>query len=305
MERLLHDAGLPADAVWRGDDFFVPTRAAFLFCHLAEEATGLPDLGWRVGADVDLERFPAFVAARRDARDIQELMSNLVRELRSDSNRMPVWLRPQEEASWFCFGLSLAHDAPGTSFVEQHDLRLFLRTLRADLGEEWVPTTLQLARTLPAAAVPIAEALPGANIRRGQFAAIALERVAVRTPVRGRPPAESPTARAIAPQDLVSSLRAVLHALLAPTGPVHVRTVAGLLGTSQRSLQRRLAAAGTTYSDVLDELRRDLAIELVGETDLRMGEIAGELGYADQAHFTRAFRRWVNQSPLRYRRRAG
>jgi AraC-like DNA-binding protein len=231
-------------------------------------------------------------------------MSNLVRELRSDSNRMPVWLLPDDMASWFCFGLSLAHDAPGTSFVEQHDLQLFLRTLRADLGEEWVPTTVQLSRTLPGAAVPIAEALPGANIRRGQFAAIAVERGAVRTPVRGRRPAGNTVPRAIAPQDLVSSLRAVLHALLAPTGPVHVRTVAGLLGTSQRSLQRRLAAAGTTYSDVLDELRRDLALELVGDTDLRMGDIASELGYADQAHFTRAFRRWTGESPLR-RRRAG
>ena len=303
-QTLLEQAGLAAARVQAGEDFFVPTRAAFGWCELVEAAVGLPELGWRVGAEVDLSRFPAFVAARSRASDLQALMSMLVRELRSDTNRMPVWLRPAPDATWFCFGLSLAHDAPGSSFVEQHDLQLFLRAIRAVLGDGWVPARLQVARTSPAAMVAIAEDLPGASIRRGDFAGIAVDRVATRTPMRrGRPPAFR-TPRSIAPRDLISSLRAALHAQLAPAGAVPVAEAALLLGTSQRSLQRQLAAAGTTYSEVLEGVRRDIAIELVRDTELRMGDITKELGYSDPAHFTRAFRRWTGCSPRQYRRAA-
>jgi AraC-like DNA-binding protein len=71
---------------------------------------------------------------------------------------------------------------------------------------------------------------------------------------------------------------------------------------SARTLKRRLATAGVTYSDVLAEQRRDTAIRLLRSQALSLDEVAERLGYSDTSNFRRAFRRWTGMSPAAYRR---
>lgn len=70
-----------------------------------------------------------------------------------------------------------------------------------------------------------------------------------------------------------------------------------------RTLQRRLAAAGLTYSRLVDEVRFERARLLLVEPGVGISNIAAALGYADPAHFTRAFTRWAGVAPQAYRRR--
>lgn len=81
-----------------------------------------------------------------------------------------------------------------------------------------------------------------------------------------------------------------------------IQEVALGLGLSERSLRRRLAADNTSYQQLLDETREALATELLATTDLSVEQIAGRLGYAESASFTRAFQRWRGVPPGRYRR---
>lgn len=99
----------------------------------------------------------------------------------------------------------------------------------------------------------------------------------------------------------MGSLRLVLRAYL-PDGSPDIGLAAGLTGSSVRTLQRRLAEGGTSYSQLLEELRHDLALYLLRDPDLQASEISRELGYRDPAIFTRAFRRWTGQTPSQYRR---
>ena len=69
------------------------------------------------------------------------------------------------------------------------------------------------------------------------------------------------------------------------------------LGVSPRSLQRRLAAAGTGFRELLEQVRADLAWRQVARTDLSFARVAELLGYDSQASFTRAFRRWYGVTP--------
>jgi AraC-like DNA-binding protein len=82
-----------------------------------------------------------------------------------------------------------------------------------------------------------------------------------------------------------------------------IRQVASEMGVSVRTLKRHLAARGTTFSTLLRELREERATLLL-RSDLSIKEIASKLGYADQAGFTRAFRRWWGTSPRAFRRQA-
>jgi len=79
-------------------------------------------------------------------------------------------------------------------------------------------------------------------------------------------------------------------------------TVAEQLGLSPRTLARRLTEEGTTYREIVDDLRCDLAQTFI-ESGMHLSEMSYALGYAEQAAFSTAFKRWTGQSPSTYRKR--
>lgn len=104
--------------------------------------------------------------------------------------------------------------------------------------------------------------------------------------------------------DVTHHVQDVLTDLLAgESGRPDIQLVAARMGTSVRTLQRRLLAAGLTYSHVLQEARCAAAREMLMDHQRRISEVARRLGYSDPAHFTRAFRRWMGCAPRDLRRR--
>jgi AraC-like DNA-binding protein len=82
-----------------------------------------------------------------------------------------------------------------------------------------------------------------------------------------------------------------------------LESVARRLGASTRTLKRRLAEQGTSFTEILGAARRQRALLLLDDRRLGIGEIADRLGYSDVANFTRAFRRWTGKTPAAYRDR--
>ena len=80
--------------------------------------------------------------------------------------------------------------------------------------------------------------------------------------------------------------------------------IAGRVGMSSRTLQRRLSADGLAYQDLVMDARMALAQKLLRRTDYALAEIAFLTGFSDQSTFTRAFKRRHNQTPARFRRGA-
>jgi AraC-like DNA-binding protein len=87
-----------------------------------------------------------------------------------------------------------------------------------------------------------------------------------------------------------ASARAAMGVLL-DDGPPTVERLAAAAGTSVRTLQRRLGAENTTFSALLDDLRREEALRLLATKGPSVGEVAAMLGYAQQTSLTRAVRR--------------
>ena len=73
------------------------------------------------------------------------------------------------------------------------------------------------------------------------------------------------------------------------------------LHTSGRSLRRHLSSLGTTYQQVLDDVRKRLALQYLTTTHLPLYEIALLLGFNDPSNFRRAFRKWTGKLPTDYR----
>jgi AraC-like DNA-binding protein len=72
---------------------------------------------------------------------------------------------------------------------------------------------------------------------------------------------------------------------------------------SVRSLHRALNNAGTTFGNILEETRKDLAEHYLADPGYDLTEIAFKLGYTEQSSFSRAFKRWIGESPIDYRNR--
>lgn len=97
-------------------------------------------------------------------------------------------------------------------------------------------------------------------------------------------------------------VRHALRRTLAGSRPRR-RDVARHLHLSVRTLQRRLSEAGTTFKEVLEDTRRELAREYLGQGSIELSEAAFLLGYADTNSFFRAFQAWEGISPGTWRAR--
>ena len=100
-------------------------------------------------------------------------------------------------------------------------------------------------------------------------------------------------------QDLVIQIRNQLEKMKAfPTLP----NMAAAMNSSPRTINRQLAQLNTTYQHILDEVRREKAIDLLTYSNINVEQIASQLGYNDPSNFGRAFRRWLGKSPRAFRK---
>ena len=86
-------------------------------------------------------------------------------------------------------------------------------------------------------------------------------------------------------------------------GDASLDVVAERLGMSARTLQRKLHASGTSHQELLDEMRRDLAVRYLREPGMAVCEVAYLLGFSESSAFHRAFKRWTGTTPSEFRRR--
>ncbi len=99
---------------------------------------------------------------------------------------------------------------------------------------------------------------------------------------------------------LEQAMRARLRDAL-PSGDASPAQLARLIGLSERTLQRRLADAGRSFSAVVEDFRHEEALRLLSDPQLALVHIAGMLGFSEQTSFTRAFKRWTATTPAAWR----
>ena len=108
--------------------------------------------------------------------------------------------------------------------------------------------------------------------------------------------------RLVRQDPFVRDVRAAIGALLAESSSsTSLGDVAERLGASTRSLQRRLSERGVSFSELVDQERRELAKALLAREGTLLCEIAYRLGFSGVSPFLRAFRRWTGTSPSAFR----
>ncbi|MGH0037532.1 MAG: helix-turn-helix domain-containing protein [Myxococcota bacterium] len=275
------------------------TLAGRLFRELTWE-TGDEGVGLRVGASSSFEKTPLGTHVRGALTVGAALRSAATASGRYCGGQTlsltqrgdDVWLERRHAASL----------RDGRRQANDFALRMLLDTIRAGAGPDWRPTRLHVEGPPPSHAEQIAELSAGATdfdapADRLVFPANVLGLCLPRLRERAHEASRLPN------MDFVDSVQEAIRVSLA-LDDLSLSTVAEAAATSVRSLQRRLAACGVQFLQLVDEVRFEQAAALLQQPHVPITDIAAGLGYSDGANFTRAFRRWAGVSPLAFRRSA-
>jgi AraC-like DNA-binding protein len=237
------------------------------------------------------------VALRRVARTFRLLQDDVV-------------LEPVRDGA--LAGLSLRFHNPTTArsvYVHELLLRIFWRLLAWLAGGRLPAARFDFAFESPSYAGSYAKIFPAALQFQQHQSAFWFDAATLRQPVRRDEAAlraflADAHAQVIVPRrgDEVVSARVRSHLQRAQPAWPDLAATAEALHMAASTLQRRLAADGTTFQALKDELRRDLAIVRLNTSTVPMATLADELGFADSAAFQRAFKSWTGSAPGAYRR---
>jgi AraC-like DNA-binding protein len=103
----------------------------------------------------------------------------------------------------------------------------------------------------------------------------------------------------LAPESTAARVRALLLKAM-PSGEFGRDAIARSLNQSSSTLQRRLRDEGSSYQELLDATRHEMALEYLRQGRHSLADVAFLLGFNDQSNFTRAFRRWTGKTPREY-----
>ena len=81
-----------------------------------------------------------------------------------------------------------------------------------------------------------------------------------------------------------------------------IEHIANNLSMHPRTLQRKLKEAGISYSEVVENIRKEVATERLENSNITIMQLSDYLGYKDNTAFTRAFKKWFGVTPMQWRK---
>lgn len=310
-ERLRAAAGVSREDL---DDpekrFPYEVSAAVLKGAMAERR--LTHLGLRLAASVPFGAYDVVDYLVFSCDTVRDGLERLARYFATVTQAVSLHVSDEPDEAGVRFEVRDALGAPGTfRFVSEFTAAITARRLHEGTGGRC--RARYAAFQHDGASDAELEDLVGCPIRfRAAWSGLALSRDAAALPFERRDPvlrrlledhARELDARVLPLELGVAVIRRAVAAELA-RGDARLATVARRLGTTSRTLQRRLRAEGLSHQQLLDEARREAAERYLRESSLAIAEIAYLLGYSEPSAFHRAFRRWSGTTPSEVRARA-
>jgi AraC-like DNA-binding protein len=304
VSRVLRDVDLPF-ALIEQPEIVVPLREQFRFLERAARETGDAWFGARLGQAVRMRKLSAFGAWVCAADTLQQAITRAHAGIGVMLQTSTVLTLEQrgERMRW-----SIEFVEPETDGRHHNEflgLGYLIDTVRVYAGRGWVPPVVltALPRGAPRGCL---EEIVGTNVSHGhavpgiEFDAALLNSRRLDRHVAGSGARAEIEPRVPGQDDMLATIASVTDLALYEGYP-RIDWVAAKLGTSRRSLQRRLATCSTTFNRFVEEALARRAKVLLREGETSITDIALQLGYSDPAHFTRAFRRWTGLAPSAFR----
>lgn len=308
-DTLLAEADIPVSACelerWPIDDI---TR----LWHAAERCTGDPGFGLKVGAEFTPMSISGVGFALQSAATLREAIAMVQRfqRLISDGGRFQIVAG--NAATWLVY-----HPRQGKLAFSPHQIEAVLASVVGFAswvtGTRMQPARVQFSQPRLGPAQGYQTVFNCPVEFEQAFSGVLIENTVLDQPLPQADPQlaqvhERYTSARLEALTMNSASVAELQRWLAArVGPMLPRRAdaAEVLGISERTLARRLRDQGQTFDGLLDEVRRQKALQAVAETSAALPEIAESLGFAEVSTFYRAFKRWTGSPPVRWRKHLG
>lgn len=301
FERYLRRQRLPVHC--DDPDAFVPLAAAWSLFDAAAQSVD-PMVGWHVGQFVRDHNLNGGLLRRfENAPTLYLALQQFIELIGSEASHLQLGLRECDDGVLFFTHYPDTKDMAGYDVSQAYQIEVYVALIQHFAGANWLPTEIGLER--PDVPAGLEDRFPGTRILTRQPAGyVAVPRSCLHLAARD---IESSDERGkdeslvLANRfDYVDTLRALLKAYVCEGYP-SARFAASLMGTSVRTLARRLAERRLSYSAMVDQVRFETAKELLLNSNLRIQDVSQSIGFDDQAHFARMFRRVGGLSPRQFR----
>jgi AraC-like DNA-binding protein len=291
---------------FEGSKARVTTAEFFAFWRAIEEASDAPDLGLRIGSETPSHQQHVASMAALHSPNFGEALKRLARYKRLVCPEEITVTVVRGEAR-VRFEWLLAGEGPPTLLIDGVFASVALLARRGT-GKPIVPRRIELARRR--AGEPALRRHFGCDVRfDAPLDLLVYDAKALDEPFVTHnaellevivPGLEAALNEGGGARSLADDVRSTLGQQISGERPA-VEAVARALGMSARTLQRRLEQLGTSYQELLDDVRRRSARRLLADTDLDAGEVAFLLGFEEVNSFSRAFHAWEGTTPTRWR----
>ena len=287
-------------------DRWIPAVAIAKLLERSAAATACPDFGLRL---VERRRFanlgPVSLVIR-DEPDVRSAVKFLMRYQHMYNEALRIQLSESEDVAAIRVGIELGEPADTRQAIELA-VGVLNRLLRDFVGARWQPLAVCFTHLAPEDTSTHLK-LFGPMVKFDQsFNGIVFHTADLDAPNTMSGPSMGPYARQFLESlDAGPAAASVIRVrqlieLLLPTGRCSVDQIARSLGVDRRTVHRRLADAGQTYSSVLNATRVDLAEHLVAGRRYSLTEVSDLLGFSSASNFSRWFRGQFGCSPKQWR----
>jgi AraC-like DNA-binding protein len=299
------DAAAPAT-----DDAVIESMAAGLILEAAAASLDCPDLGLRLAGQQNIGVLGPLALAISSSDTLGEALDCATRFLFVHSPSLTVGLVDDPSGRPGVVALRYGSTEPEPMPPQSADLGLGLlhRIVGLLAGGRYGLRSVHLPHA-PLAPVARYTEFFGADVRFNQASAVLrVPQALASTPAPGGNRMLHAAAldylRSHYPAPPVSTADQVARLITQGLGsaPVDIAAIARHLRTHPRTLQRRLAAEGAGFEQILDAVRRTAARRLITSTDLPFTQVTAMVGLTEQSALTRAVRRWFGMSPRDLRR---
>ena len=303
---LFHEAGLETSALSDPDSRFPTERVSHLW-QLAVVRSGNPAIGLANSNVVKPASFDVVAYTMMSSPHLLAMLERVSRYVGIVSDAASLVVTEDDEGYRMILELfGGGQPVPRQRF--EFDLLTILSFCRWIINKDLRPSALELRFPAPVDLQPYKDAFKCSLRFNSSANALLFARADVISPLPTAHPLLAEVHERVAGEHLrrldlthVSSRARATIIRHLPEGEPRRAEIANKLEMSERTLQRRLEAEGTSFQHLLDVTRRELAQQYLGQTDTSLCDATYLLGFSNQSSFFRACKRWFGTSARHYR----
>jgi AraC-like DNA-binding protein len=305
LSGLLAEVGLPLDQFDHPDNRMSYRTGGQLLQRCAE-ATGCEHFGLLVGQYPTALSLGMLGELAQRSRTVQAAIRSLIAHLHLQTRGGIPTHSVRGLNATFGYALYL-RDLPATAHIYDLVMAFEFNILRDICGPRWGPSEIWFAHGEPRDLAPYENHFGCKLMFDADRTEILFNRHWLAQPPAGSDPdrhrhlsQEILAQETSNPESLIARVRVALRKMVT-NGRATEALLSNLLAIPMRTLRRLLEQEGTSFRELIEEARYEVARQLLLDTDLPTAEIAASLDYADASAFSRAFSRWTGMPPAGWR----